>query len=57
MAQMHPYDAEDGDACTGNTIRSIELMNIPKHEKDMIFEVCEKASPPLVKLTIRRKIK
>lgn len=33
-----PYDGEDGDIFTKVTIKSIEDMKIPKHEKDMIFE-------------------
>jgi len=33
-----PYDNEDGDRFTREVIRSIELMDIPDQEKDLIFE-------------------
>jgi aminocarboxymuconate-semialdehyde decarboxylase len=33
-----PYDSEEGNVFTKVTIESIEHMNVPKHEKDMIFE-------------------
>lgn len=33
-----PYDGEDGDWATRSIIQYIEMMNIPNHEKNMIFE-------------------
>jgi len=32
-----PYDGRDGDPSTRSTIKFIELMDIPRHEKEMIF--------------------
>ena len=33
-----PFDSEDGDRFTRETISSIELMDIPAKDKELIFE-------------------
>lgn len=38
FATDFPYDSENGDRFTREVIRSVELMDIPDHEKNMIFE-------------------